>query len=460
MNLWEKRRDESSKKKKSDQRSEWDRDLARVLHSASFRSLQGKPQILNLGDSDYYRTRLTHSLEVVQLSTSILRQLGDREKFPDDLPLPALTLLQTICFAHDLGHPPFGHGGEVALNFCMRDHGGFEGNGQTLRILSRLAEISPGYGANLTRRAMLGVLKYPIKYSDAKSKELRPQLLKSKLQDENSVLRLVDREESKPPKCYLDSEKDVVDWLLEDVDASDRERFFEKAASEGRKHAKTKHKSFDCSIMDVCDDLAYGVHDLEDAIYLGLITSRQFEDFSVEDNGGNKQFDSQMREFFDWIKSHYPEEFKNDVPGGFLKKLFDPRERKGQISRIIGYLAENIEVKKLNFKEPLLKYRVGFKPEAKKLIDFLQAIVREKVILSPSVQHLEFKGQRAVISVFEVFASEPKMFLPPSIYETFKNEKESYRVICDYIAGMTDATVLKVYDRLFSPRMGSVFDKL
>lgn len=116
MNSWEKRRDNSSPAQPEDPRSEWDRDYARIIHSASIRSLQGKPQILNLGDSDYYRTRLTHSLEVVQLSVSILRQLSVKKNFPQsDLPLPDQTLLQAICHVHDLGHPPFGHGGEVAF---------------------------------------------------------------------------------------------------------------------------------------------------------------------------------------------------------------------------------------------------------------------------------------------------------------------------------------------------------
>jgi len=280
--MWEKRRDESSKKKEYDLRSEWDRDLARVLHSASLRSLQGKPQILNLGDNDYYRTRLTHSLEVVQLSTSILRQLEKKKKDFYDLPLPELTLLQAICFAHDLGHPPFGHGGEVALNFCLRNHGGFEGNGQTLRIVSRLAEISPDCGANLTRRAMLGILKYPIKYSDALKKGLGHKTHDCEPRYKPSMLSLIDRKENRPPKCYLDTEEDVVDWLLEELNQSDRKKFLEKSIPEAGEYTEAIHKSFDCSIMEVCDDLAYGVHDLEDAIYLGLITIGQFENFTFE----------------------------------------------------------------------------------------------------------------------------------------------------------------------------------
>jgi len=167
-----------------------------------------------------------------------------------------------------------------------------------------------------------------------------------------------------------------------------------------------------------------------------------------------------MKDFFKWLELYYADKFGKKIPKEFLKKLFDPRECKGQISRLVGYFTANVIVEELDFKDPLLKYRVKFTPDAKKLMAFLKAIIKEKVILNPSVQHLEFKGQKAVISVFEVFASEPKKFLPARVYETFNNENDNYRVICDYIAGMTDATVFKIYDRLFSPRMGSVFDRL
>src|ERR1700722_9365109 len=109
----------------ADARTEFEVDFARIVHCGSFRRLQGKTQILNLGDSDFYRTRLTHSLEVAQIAGGVMRQLAktcsDHEAFPF---LPPLSLIQTSGFCHDLGHPPFGHGGEAALNYCMRAHGG------------------------------------------------------------------------------------------------------------------------------------------------------------------------------------------------------------------------------------------------------------------------------------------------------------------------------------------------
>jgi dGTPase len=133
---WMARR-EDWKPQDDDARDAGDIDYARVIHSASFRRLQGKTQILNLGDSDFYRTRLTHSLEVAQIAGSIAKQLG--KSFPDHpaaIHLPDRSMIQAIGCTHDLGHPPFGHGGEVALNYCMRDNGGFEGNGSLIPSFS------------------------------------------------------------------------------------------------------------------------------------------------------------------------------------------------------------------------------------------------------------------------------------------------------------------------------------
>jgi dGTPase len=137
--IWEKRQEESQSKPE-DARTPYDIDYARVVHSASFRRLQGKTQILSLGDCDFYRTRLTHSLEVAQIAAGLVKLFRRFDHLAIEY-LPSTSLIQAIGFSHDLGHPPFGHGGEVALNYCMRDHSGFEGNGQTLRILSRLEKF-------------------------------------------------------------------------------------------------------------------------------------------------------------------------------------------------------------------------------------------------------------------------------------------------------------------------------
>src|ERR1700746_1922028 len=148
--VWEERRS-AWKPQPEDARTPFDVDYARVVHSGSFRRLQGKTQILNLGDSDFYRTRLTHSLEVAQVASGIVRKLK-RSASPHPVHpfLPPISLIQAISLTHDLGHPPFGHGGEVALNYCMRDHGGFEGNGQSLRLLTKVENSYGPFGLDLT----------------------------------------------------------------------------------------------------------------------------------------------------------------------------------------------------------------------------------------------------------------------------------------------------------------------
>ncbi len=430
-----------------DARSEFDVDYARVIHSASFRRLQGKTQILNLGDSDFYRTRLTHSLEVAQIATGIVRQFHALAGHPAVPYLPDHSLIQAIGLAHDLGHPPFGHGGEVALNYCMRDHGGFEGNGQTLRILSRLEKFSDSHGSNLTRRAMLGIIKYPVAYGKASNPSLRPCL-----DTGPTAISIIRRCMSHPPKCFLNSEQDVFDWIVAPLTPNDRDRFLELVPNEDG-HAKTVHKSFDCSVMDLADDIAYGVHDLEDVIALALVSENDFRASVTEDACGS---------FLDALKAKYPGESGNDVYERFVGQLFaDGGSRKRFIGRLVHHLVTNAEIRTDEaFVEPLLRYRADLPEGPKKLLKALKNLVRDKVILSPRVQHLEFKGQRMVVSVFEVFQSEPKSFLPEDAYRRYADHGNDLRVICDHVAGMTDTFLLKTYERLFSPRMGSVFDRL
>ncbi|MGY2733602.1 anti-phage deoxyguanosine triphosphatase [Sphingomonas sp. UYP23] len=453
MTVWQERRS-GWQRHGGDARSHADIDYGRIIHSASFRRLQGKTQILNLGDSDFYRTRLTHSLEVAQIAGSVSRQLAqDNEGHPAVAHLPGLAQIQAIGSTHDLGHPPFGHGGEVALNYCMAGHGGFEGNGQTLRILTRLEKYSEHNGADLTRRTLLGTLKYPVGYAAAASPQRLPRLMEG-----NHVLRLIDREMSKPPKCYMESESAVVDWILSPLSVADRDAFSELSppgdpnARPGR-HRKALHKSFDCSIMDLSDDIAFGVHDLEDSLALSLVMAEDFERYVSATVCGH---------FLDWVNSRKREGTNNDVYGNLVRMLFGgSASRKHAISRLVGYFVEHCSIHDLErFEEPLVRYRATIHDGAAALLDALKALVYEVVIRSPSVQHLEFKGQQMVVAVFEALRSEPKAFLPRPSYEVFERDGGDVRVVCDHIAGMTDMFLLKTYERLFSPRMGSVFDRI
>ncbi|WP_379553750.1 anti-phage deoxyguanosine triphosphatase [Qipengyuania sp. DGS5-3] len=430
-----------------DAREDGDIDYARVIHSASFRRLQGKTQILNLGDSDFYRTRLTHSLEVAQIAGGLAKQLAKSfPEHPATAHLPDRSMIQAIGCTHDLGHPPFGHGGEVALNYCMRSHGGFEGNGQTLRILSRLESFSANAGANLSRRTLLGVLKYPVAYSQARNQALSPALISGP-----TTLQIIDGKASKPPKCYLDCERDIVDWIIQPLTESEREEF-QACDPKNGKHHVPRHKSLDCSIMDAADDIAYGVHDLEDAIALSLIDKVTLAN-ALQDK---------CPSFLDALKEKYPEESANDVFGHFVEGLFDGSgTRKRFISRLVHhFITAAVFVEHEVFADPLVRYRVKLQQQQNEFLRVLKDLVQDEVILNPSVQHLEFKGQTMVVSVFEALQADPKRLLPRDAYAKFAAANDDPRIICDHVAGMTDTYLLRTYERLFSPRMGSVFDKL
>lgn len=443
-------------KNADDARSNSDIDYGRIIHSASFRRLQGKTQILNLGDSDFYRTRLTHSLEVAQIAGGIVRQLRqDNRDHAVVVHLPDLAMIQAIGSTHDLGHPPFGHGGEVALNFCMAERGGFEGNGQTLRILTKLEKFSKDHGADLTRRTLLGTLKYPVSYSSTCHPKRLPRLLDGPLS-----IALVDREASKPPKCHMDSECPEVDWILAELSDTDRrlftatDRTIEAALAEPKpKHLKALHKSLDCSIMDVADDIAFGVHDLEDSAALGLVAAEDWESHVKP---------AMCEGFFVWLSERSRSSFGNDAYAALMRKLFgDASSRKHAVSLLVGYFIHQCTIVEHDeFSEPLLRFRVAMEAKARTFLDALTALVYDAVIRSAEVQHLEFKGQRMVVAVFEALASEPAAFLPKNTFRQYEAGSEDIRVICDHVAGMTDMFLLKTYERLFSPRMGSVFDRI
>lgn len=463
---WTQRRNPDKPK---DHRTAYERDYARVVHSASFRRLQAKTQVVGVGDSDFYRTRLTHSMEVSQIGVSITKKLYRAEKAYSDVRklLPPPMLMATICLAHDLGHPPFGHGGEVALNRCMLPYGGFEGNGQTLRIATRLEPYQDFPGMNLTRRSVLGLIKYPAPYRDVVSwavyggeHDLTVAETKGKrysTQTPNSSMFIAS--DFKPPKCYLNDEHDdiVMGWLARGL--KDWSKFCTVESQVG-KHRKTAYKSLDTSIMELADDIAYGIHDLEDAIGLKIITEPSFRDwFETVDEGRTDPRKEGLRVYLNRVHNG---DFESFVVALFRSET---NGRKTEIGKLVGHFLERAELQETHpmFDEPLFRFQAVFNNDDLEPLTLLKRIVVDLMIRTTQVQQLEFKGQKIVTELFHAFATDPERLLDPRDWKkTIQGggTTPTPRVICDYIAGMTDDYARRRYQQLFEPRSGSVFDRL
>lgn len=423
-----------------DHRSPHERDRTRVIHSPSFRRLQRKTQILGTDEGDFHRTRLTHSLEVASIGSSLVRNLMSKLK-DDELKalLPSDDLIHVICLLHDIGHPPFGHGGEVALNYMMRDDGGFEGNAQTLRLLTKIENAYGQYGLDLTRRALLGILKYPVCWSNV----IAPQMP----QTQTTLHKTIRVNDWLPPKAYFDCEGAEVEWLLAPLSSHDRTLFQSLSVKpEGRQHGRSSYHSFDCSIMDIADDIAYGVHDLEDAIHLRLINRDQLDT-------------AKLKELLRATPFH--------ANPDFLAALFEKSNctRKQMVGELVNYFITSTHVQICHdaFEEKLLRYNVVLMPEAHQLLEYLKGSVYEHVIDSQESRTFEYGGQTVVLRLFEAFSSNPTHLFDKNNRELFEqqtDETAAQRIICDYIANMTDEYAYRMHERLFGFNTRTIFERL
>ncbi|MBE0501342.1 MAG: deoxyguanosinetriphosphate triphosphohydrolase [Desulfuromonadales bacterium] len=347
-----------------DDRPAFERDRDRIIHCAAFRRLEYKTQVFINHEGDYYRTRLTHSLEVAQISRGIARRLHLNED-----------LAETLALAHDLGHTPFGHTGEHVLNLLMKEYGGFEHNRQSLRIVDHLEERYPGFnGLNLTFEAREGIIKHSSEY------------------DRPGDLSAVDFEpKSQPP--------------------------------------------LEAQLIDLADEIAYNNHDIDDGLKAGYLILSELEKIDL------------------WSDAAL--QVKGKFPG-----LIGERYISQTISHLIGILIDDLvattrkrivvsRVQSLSDVRNLGERCVTFSPEIKRKNKELKQFLWKKLYTHYKVERMRVKSERFIRLLFENYAEHPSL-LPHSYQDKYSSEGEM-RVICDYIAGMTDRYALDEYKRLFDP---------
>ncbi|MBX7151458.1 dNTP triphosphohydrolase [bacterium] len=399
-------------------RTAFQQDRDRIIYTSSFRRLQAKTQVFFSGEYDFYRTRLTHSIEVAQIGRSICNYLKHESDFLDENCFIDSDLVEAICLAHDIGHPPFGHAGEATINQLMESYGGFEGNAQTLRIITE--SIYSGEngreGMNPTRAFVDGVMKYKKLYSEMKT-------------------------DGRPPKNHFlyDEQQSYLSFIFSD-----------SSVPALLKPQLNKFRSIECQIMDWADDTAYSLNDLVDGITSGLITIEKVEKWAQEKNLTGDR----ARNIADLAQA---------VKTRKLSRVF---------SRKIGEFIKACRlVEDHNFMSARTKryaYRLDIQPEVREESDLYGAISRELVFWSPQIYQLEYKADYMIRKLFQSFAEHylvnpdsNTVLLPSHTEKNVRAEKDirkRARLICDYIAGMTDGFAVRTYKRLFDPDFGSIMD--
>lgn len=371
-------------------RTEYVRDRARVIHSAALRRLAAKTQVAVPWENDFQRTRLSHSLECAQIGRELGESLGAD---PD--------LLETACLSHDLGHPPFGHNGEEALAVVAQPCGGFEGNAQSFRLLTRIEAKSvdangKSVGLNLTRASLDAATKYPWASSE------------------------------NPRKFGVyDDDLEIFHWM--------------------RAGAPAGRKCIEAQIMDWSDDCAYSVHDLEDAIFAGQISVKKFDtDFDV---------------LYSEMTSTYKSDATKEEAAAALTRLqqlscwpvnFDRTHRalarlKDSTSQLIGrfVLAAEVETRRVHGDGPLTRYNASLEiPRDQQIeVDFLKAVAGHYLISAAASQERYAKQQTVIHELVEMLFSAAPAELDPIFEDDWKRattESEKLRIVIDQIASLTD----------------------
>ncbi len=403
--------------KAEDYRSAFQIDRDRVLYTPTFRSMQSKTQVFWSGEYDFYRTRLTHSLEVAQIGKAISQWLGYSSDLLTEEFFIDPDLVEATCLSHDLGHPPFGHAGERTLNALMADSGGFEGNAQTLRLLTERIFSTSRSGMNPTRAFLDGVLKYKTLWSELK-------------------------EEGRPPKNHYiyDQQLQFLDWVFDHRD-------FPLELVPGKQ--RDYFRSIECQIMDWADDTAYSLNDLADSVRAGFLTMEKVERWAGEQNVTKEQ-------------SAAIEKLLSAICEGKVELM---------TGRKIGDYIQSVHLQEdTNFMSGVTnryRYRLGLDTRVKEELEIYKKLAYQIVFLSPELNQLEYKGGHMLKKLWKVLSERyidctgGLNLLPASIAEEVievEGDANKQRLLCDYLASLSDGAASRLYQRLFVSDYGSIGD--
>ncbi len=341
-------------------RTAFQRDRDRILHNTAFRRLEYKTQVFVIHEGDYYRTRLTHTLEVAQIGQTMARALGANED-----------LVEAVCLAHDLGHPAFGHAGEMTLDRLMQGHGGFDHNRQSLRIVEKLAVHYPEFrGLNLTWEVREGMVKHETEYDVADATGFDPD-----------------------KQCTLEGQ-----------------------------------------LANPADEIAYTAHDLDDGLRARLLRPEQLTGIAWWER---------LKESLGWDGRAFNDMLRYRLTRRLIGLL---------VTDLIEATSERLETCACASVEDVRNQSqkvVGLSPEAAAMTRELKRFLYENLYRHPHVMRMQLKAERVITALFEAYIAEPAQ-LPYEVQAKLQ-ERPLERVVCDYIAGMTDRYALQEYAKLFDP---------
>ncbi len=403
--------------RKTDYRNAFQIDRDRIIHAQAFRKLQAKTQVFLSGEYDFYRTRLTHSMEVAQIGRSICQYLQVQGGIlRDDFRIDP-DLVEAVCLAHDLGHPPFGHSGERTLQELMLPWGGFEGNAQTLHLLTEtLYQNESGVrGMQPTRALLDGVLKY----------------------------KKLFREFPTPPSHHFlyDPQEPVRAFVFGGAPVPEEFQVGDRLNA---------CKSVECQIMDWADDAAYSLNDIVDGVKAGFLTIERIEHWAAGEaiDAGRQQL---LDELAGAIRSDRLESVFSSKVGQFITACRLRERRHFMAAATHRY-----------------RYELVVAPEAEGTALFFKKMANDIIFESPQLQQMEHKARRILFDLWNsawrnYVETEGRIIrvLPPQVGRLIDAEATragKARRICDWLAGLTDGMIVRTYRRLFDPEFGSIRD--